>query len=186
MVCSRRRIAELLGVSAGQLLGGFDEERHAGVRDGGLPDDRPGSLDTVGALQNEMGLQAVDPDTVTPEVLAQVMGSADEFSRNLVRLLAEKGRAAEIREVVIEFEGLIVAQERILDVELTTAEGLSDEEFGRIVGRIEEASGRKVQATRHVDPELIGGLVLQAGSMRLDASVRGRLDRLRTELGSAR
>jgi len=41
-----------------------------------------------------------------------------------------------------------------------------------IIGRIEQASGRKVQATRAVDPDLIGGIVLQAGSMRLDASVR--------------
>ena len=51
---------------------------------------------------------------------------------------------------------------------------------------IEKASGRKVQATRSVDPELIGGIVLQAGSMRLDASVRGRLDRLRQELVTTR
>ena len=72
----------------------------------------------------------------------------------------------------------------MLDVELTTAHELSDEEFERIVGRIEQASGRKVQATRSVDPDLIGGLVLQAGSMRLDASVRGRLDRLRHELAT--
>ena len=55
-----------------------------------------------------------------------------------------------------------------------------------MVEQIEKASGRKVEATRVVDPDLIGGLVLQAGSMRLDSSVRGRLDRLRHELkGSA-
>jgi F-type H+-transporting ATPase subunit delta len=119
-------------------------------------------------------------------VLAGVLGDADELSRNFVRLLAEKGRAGELREVAEEFEALVAAEEGILDVELTTAHGLSDEEFGRIVGRIEQASGRKVQATRSVDPDLIGGLVLQAGSLRLDASIRGRLDRLRTELGSAR
>ena len=112
--------------------------------------------------------------------------TSDELTRNFVRLLVEKGRAREIREVAAEFETLVDARENILDVELTTANDLSDEEFGRIVGRIEQASGRKVQATRTVDPDLIGGLVLQAGSMRLDASVRGRLDRLRTELASAR
>ena len=55
-----------------------------------------------------------------------------------------------------------------------------------MIGQIEKASGRKVDATQRVDPELIGGLVLQAGSMRLDASVRGRLDRLRTELTTRR
>ena len=74
----------------------------------------------------------------------------------------------------------------MLDVELTTAHELSDDAFERVVGRIEQASGRTVQATRNVEPDLIGGLVLQAGSMRLDASVRGRLERLRHELATAR
>ena len=71
----------------------------------------------------------------------------------------------------------------MLDVELTTAAASSPTPtFERIVADIEKKSGRKVQATRSVDPDLIGGIVLQAGSMRLDASVRGRLDRLRQEL----
>jgi len=63
---------------------------------------------------------------------------------------------------------------------------LSDNEFEEILGRIETASGRKVQAERKVDADLIGGIVLQAGSMRLDASVRGRLERLRQDLAHAR
>ena len=45
-----------------------------------------------------------------------------------------------------------------------------------------DASGRRVEATRRVDPSIIGGIVIQAGSQRLDASVRGRLDQLRQEL----
>jgi F-type H+-transporting ATPase subunit delta len=73
-------------------------------------------------------------------------------------------------------------EERRLTVELTTAQELSDEEAAAIVSQIEQASGRKVDATRSVDPKLIGGLVLQVGSMRVDASVRGRLERLRHEL----
>jgi F-type H+-transporting ATPase subunit delta len=130
-----------------------------------------------------------NPETdsrVKADVLERVLGDADDLVRNFLRLLVEKGRAAEIREVAAEFEALVAAREGILDVELTTAYGLSEEEFRSIVERIEQASGRRVQATRSVDPSLIGGLVLQAGSMRLDASVRGRLDRLRTELASTR
>jgi F-type H+-transporting ATPase subunit delta len=50
------------------------------------------------------------------------------------------------------------------------------------VSKIEQASGRTVEATRSVDPDLIGGMILQAGSLRVDASVRGRLERLRREL----
>jgi F-type H+-transporting ATPase subunit delta len=54
------------------------------------------------------------------------------------------------------------------------------------VRQIEEATGRSVEATRRVDPSLIGGLVLQADSLRVDASVRGRLNRLREELVQSR
>ena len=50
------------------------------------------------------------------------------------------------------------------------------------MSQIEQASGRTVEATRTVDPDLIGGMILQAGSLRVDASVRGRLQRLRREL----
>lgn len=120
------------------------------------------------------------------DVLADVAQGADELVVNFVRLLAEKGRAAELGEIAAELDTLVSKEERILDVELTTALELTDEEFGRILGQIESASGRKVQAERKVDPDLIGGIVLQAGSMRLDASVRGRLERLRQDLTHAR
>jgi len=147
--------------------------------------------DLVRALDEVPELDALlaNPETeshVKAEVLDRILGGADELVRNFLRLLIEKGRAAEVRDVVTEFETLVAAEERILDVELTTAHELSEQEFGRILGRIEQASGRKVQATRSVDPDLIGGLVLQAGSMRLDASVRGRLERLRQELVTQR
>jgi F-type H+-transporting ATPase subunit delta len=130
-----------------------------------------------------------DPEVdsrVKEDVLARVASGADGIVVNFLKLLAEKGRAAELEDVGEELDALVAQEQRILDVELTTAHELSDEEFGRILGRIEEASGRKVQAERRVDPDLIGGIVLQAGSMRLDASVRGRLERLRHDLTHAR
>jgi F-type H+-transporting ATPase subunit delta len=147
--------------------------------------------DLSAAVQQVEDLRALldNPEVdsrVKGDVLQQVTEGGDELVTNFVRLLAEKGRAGEIPEIVAEFETLAAAEQQVLDVELTTAQSLSDEEFGRVVGRIEEASGRKVQASRKVDPDLIGGIVLQAGSMRLDASVRGRLERLRHELATAR
>jgi F-type H+-transporting ATPase subunit delta len=123
---------------------------------------------------------------VKSDVLARVADGSEEIVVNFLRLVAEKGRAGELQEIVAELDALVAAEQRILDVELTTATELSDQEFGRILGRIESASGRKVQASRKVDPDLIGGIVLQAGSMRLDASVRGRLERLRQDLTHAR
>jgi F-type H+-transporting ATPase subunit delta len=120
------------------------------------------------------------------DVLDKVLGGADELVRNFVRLVVEKGRAGEIREIAAEFDTLVAAEEGVLDVELTTAQELSDADFDRIRADIEKKSGRKVQASRTVDPDLIGGIVLQAGSMRLDASVRGRLERLRQQLATTR
>jgi F-type H+-transporting ATPase subunit delta len=139
----------------------------------------------IGELRALLENPEVD-SRVKGDVLARVAAGADEIVVNFLRLLAEKGRAAELPEIADELDALVAAEERILDVELTTAHELTDHEFGRILGQIESASGRKVQASRSVDPDLIGGLVLQAGSMRLDASVRGRLERLRHDLATAR
>jgi F-type H+-transporting ATPase subunit delta len=114
--------------------------------------------------------------------LEGILEGADELVRNFVLLAAEKHRAHEIREIFREFERLVAQQERRLEVELTTAVELTDAEAQSIVSQIETAAGRTVDATRSVDPALVGGFVLQAGSFRVDASVRGRLERLRHEL----
>jgi F-type H+-transporting ATPase subunit delta len=137
----------------------------------------------------ELAALLVNPESdsrLKSEVLEGVLAGGDELVRNFARLLVEKGRAGEIREIADEFETLVDAGRNVLDVELTTAYELSDAEFDGIVSRIATASGRDVHATRVVDPDLIGGLVLQAGSMRLDASVRGRLERLRQQLATTR
>ena len=123
----------------------------------------------------------VDP-RARADALDDVLGDADELVRNFLRLLSAKGRSGQIEQIHEEFERLAAAEERRLEVELTTAHLLSDEDERHIVEQIERASGRKVEATRNVDPDLIGGVVLQAGSLRVDASVRGRLERLRHEL----
>lgn len=137
----------------------------------------------------ELGALLADREidtAVKVDVVQRVIAGSNVLVRNLAALMAEKGRAGEIREVAAEFETLVSAEERVLNVELTTAQELSDADFERILADIERKSGRKVRATRSVEPELIGGIVLQAGSMRLDASVRGQFDRLRQELGAGR
>jgi F-type H+-transporting ATPase subunit delta len=120
--------------------------------------------------------------TAKARILGDLAGDDEPLFRNFLLLTAEKGRAGEIEEIAREFERLMAREERRLTVELTTARELTDDEARTIVGQIEEAAGRKVEATRTVDPDLVGGIVLRAGSYRVDASVRGRLERLRQEL----
>jgi F-type H+-transporting ATPase subunit delta len=119
-------------------------------------------------------------------VLDELVGGSDDLLRNFLRLTAEKGRIGQIEEIAREFDRLMAREERRLDVELTTARELSDTEARELLQQIGQASGRKIEATRRVDPNLIGGFVLQAGSMRVDASVRGRLEGLRQELVKGR
>jgi F-type H+-transporting ATPase subunit delta len=115
-----------------------------------------------------------------------VAAEGDPLVRNLLRLLVDKSRGGEVDEVAVEFERLAAIEEGQLNVELTTAFELSDDEARRIVEQIEKASGRRVEATRKVDAALIGGIVLQADTRRVDASVRGRLERLSRELNTTR
>ena len=114
--------------------------------------------------------------------LGELLAGGQELVRNLLLLLVEKGRAGEVDEIRRELDALVAADERRLEVELTTAYELSDGDAKEILAQIERQAGRTVEATRRVDPRLIGGFVLQAGSLRVDASVRGRLERLRQEI----
>jgi F-type H+-transporting ATPase subunit delta len=123
----------------------------------------------------------IDPAAKRAALEAALAGASESFL-NFLRLLAEKNRIGEVEEIHAEWERLLAAEERVLSLELTTAIELSDDDAAAIVRQIEEAAGRRVEATRTVDPELIGGLVLQAGSLRVDGSVRGRLESLRQEL----
>jgi F-type H+-transporting ATPase subunit delta len=161
------------------------------AQDAGRVDAVAGELAAIAAAMDEVPeLRAflrnpqIDP-AGKASVLEQLTADADELVRNFVRLVAEKGRAGELPEVSAELDALVAKAQNRLAVELTTSYELSDDEAASIVQTIEKSSGRTVDATRSVDPSLIGGIVLQIGSHRADGSVRGRLERLRHELATA-
>jgi F-type H+-transporting ATPase subunit delta len=116
--------------------------------------------------------------------LQDLLAGGEDLLRNFLLVLVDKGRAGQLEEMAREFERLVSEHEGVVHAELTTAVELSDDDAGELLQQIERASGRRVEASRSVDPELIGGIVLQVGSHRLDASVRGRLERLRRELAT--
>jgi F-type H+-transporting ATPase subunit delta len=156
---------------------------------GRLDQVREGFEDFVETVRQVPELRdALRNPQVTPRAKAAaieaILGEGEELLRNFVSLLAEKGRIVELDEIQREFERLVAVAQGQLDVELTTAFELSDEEARSIVSQIERSSGRTVEVTRRVDPDLIGGIVLRVGSRLVDASVRGRLERLRRELVS--
>jgi F-type H+-transporting ATPase subunit delta len=143
--------------------------------------------DFAAALAESPELRAVlrNPQlepSVKAGILSDLVGEDEPLFRNFLLLVAEKGRAGELDDMAAEFERLMAREERRLTVDLTTARELTDQEADAIVTQIEQAAGRKVEASRSVDPDLLGGIVIQVGSHLADASVRGRLERLRQTL----
>jgi len=136
-----------------------------------------GSPELTAFLQNPQ----VEP-AAKVGVLGELSEGADPLVHNFLRLVAGKGRAGQIPGIRDEFQALVDRTQGRVSVELTTAFELSDDEAASIVAQIEQASGRTVEATRKVEPGLVGGMILQAGSLRVDASVRGRIERLRQGL----
>lgn len=163
----------------------FEAAQEAGRLDRVADDLRAlaAAIEEVPALAAFLANPQVDPQGKAT-VLEALAAGADALVRNFLRLVAEKGRAAELPEMARELEALVAQAQNRLAVELTTARELSDDDAEAIVRAIEAATGRTVEATRSVDPELIGGIVLQVGSFRADGSVRGRLERLRRELAT--
>jgi F-type H+-transporting ATPase subunit delta len=166
----------------------YAEALYGAAKDAGrLPQIYEALHDFAAAIEQSPELRSVlrnpqlDP-VAKANILADLAGDDEPLFKNFLLVVAEKGRAGELEEIARELDRLIARDERRLTVQLTTARELTDEEAKRIVDQIEQAAGRTVEATRSVDPDLIGGIVLQAGSLRADASVRGRLERLRQDL----
>jgi F-type H+-transporting ATPase subunit delta len=138
----------------------------------------------VPALRELLRNPQLDP-RARAAALEDLLSEGDELLRNFLLVLADKNRSSQLEEIAREFERLVAEEEGVINADLTTAVELSDDEAAKLLKQIEDASGRKVEATRRVDPNLIGGIVLQVGSHLLDASVRGRLERLRRTLAEA-
>jgi F-type H+-transporting ATPase subunit delta len=176
MAVAQRMYARALFEAAGEL--GRLEQVATDL--GGLAD----AIEEVPELRAFLRNPQVEP-AGKARVLHELCAGADELVRNFARLVAEKGRAGDLVTMNTELEALVAKAQNRLTVELQTARELSDEDAQSIIEMIEASSGRKVEATRRVDPDLIGGIIVQIGSFRADGSVRGRLERLRHELATA-
>jgi len=163
----------------------------AALDKGRMAEVQSGLADFVQAEREvpELGAVLASPmlDSVTKgALLGDLLAGSEPLVANFLRLLAEKERISVLEEIEHEFEALVAAGEKRLRVVVTTAQELSDEEASSLVANIEAATGRPVEARRLVDPSLIGGLVVQAGSLRMDTSIRGRIENLRKELVETR
>jgi ATP synthase F1 delta subunit len=118
--------------------------------------------------------------------LGRLIEGAEETFMSFLETLVERHRMPEIFHIRARYEELWDAEMKRLPVEVTSAVEL-DDAFVRDIGeRIGTQTGNKIELTRVVDPDIVGGIVLRVGDFILDASIRNRLDQLRKQVGRAR
>jgi ATP synthase F1 delta subunit len=119
------------------------------------------------------------------EGIAKLIDDADANFLHFLELLAERHRMPAIFRIRRDFDALWREENKLLSVSVTSAVELDDELVKGIGERITEQTGRRVDLTSRVDPDVLGGLVLKVGNMVLDASIRNRLDQLRKQVAKA-
>jgi F-type H+-transporting ATPase subunit delta len=115
----------------------------------------------------------------------KVISGADKRFVNFLKLLAERHRMPALPRIRRQFDSLWAEAKQLLPVTVTSAVELDDKLVKGIGDRIEEQTGRQVDLTSRVDPEVLGGLVVRVGNMVMDASVRSRLDQIRKQVTKA-
>jgi F-type H+-transporting ATPase subunit delta len=119
------------------------------------------------------------------DAIRKVIDGGDERFLNFLELLAERHRLPVTFRIRRTFDELWREEHKLLPVHVTTAIQLDEALIRDIGDKIEERTGRRVELSSTVDPDIIGGLVLRVGNRILDASVHGRLERLRRQITRA-
>jgi F-type H+-transporting ATPase subunit delta len=119
------------------------------------------------------------------EGIGKIVDGADERFLNFLELLAERHRMPAIFRVRRAYDALWREENKLLPVTVTSAIELDEGLVKGLGEKIEEQTGKKVELTSKVDPDVLGGLVLQVGNMVLDASIRNRLEQLRKQVAKA-
>jgi F-type H+-transporting ATPase subunit delta len=120
--------------------------------------------------------------TVADFVIGVGAAKLDDRMKNFLRVLAENHRLPLLPEIVAHYESLKAQVENTVDVELISAVKLDPAEIEKMTAALKERLKRRINMHNSVDASLLGGAVIHAGDLVIDGSVRGRLERLRTEL----
>jgi F-type H+-transporting ATPase subunit delta len=114
--------------------------------------------------------------------LGAMLDDAEPTLTNFLELLLEKHRMPAIFRIKRQLDRLWEEENRLLPVQITSATPLDEKTIAQIGDRIGEQTGRRVELTSRVEPDILGGLVVQVGNSILDASIANRLEKLRKQV----
>lgn len=142
------------------------------------------SITDVATIGRSLANPAVALETRAAQVETTFGRIASRPVLNLIQLMLRRGRIEDLSHVAAEFRRLDNARQGITIATATSASPLDAGEVKALIARLEALTGGSIELDLKVDPSLLGGLVVQVGDRLIDGSVRGRLERLRTQLVS--
>jgi F-type H+-transporting ATPase subunit delta len=119
------------------------------------------------------------------EGLRRAVDGAEPVFMNFLETLIDGHRMPVVFRIRARYEELWDDEKQLLPVEVTSAVALDAGTVRSIGKRVGEQTGRTVELSSHVDPEILGGIVLRVGNFVLDASIRNRLNQLRKQVARA-
>jgi F-type H+-transporting ATPase subunit delta len=119
------------------------------------------------------------------EGLDRALDGEDDVVRNFLAVLIENHRMPAVFRIRRELDAMWRDVNKLLPVQVTSAVELDEAVVRQIGEEIGRQTGRKVELSTTVDPDVLGGIVLRVGNSILDASIRTRLDRLRKQVARA-
>ena len=108
----------------------------------------------------------------------------DSNGQNFIKVLAENKRLLVLPQIVTQFSELKAEHEKTINVDVTSAVELTAEQMTTLSAALEKRLARKVKLNCNVDVTIVSGLVIKAGDMVIDGSVRNKLNRLATMMQS--
>ncbi|CAK9886862.1 MAG: ATP synthase subunit delta [Candidatus Erwinia impunctatus] len=143
---------------------------------------------TAEVAKNEQVAELID-GALAPEALANLFiaicgEQLDDAGQNLIKVMAENKRLPALAYVLAEFIQLRAAHDATAEVEVISASELSDKQLSNISAAMTKRLSRNVKLNCKIDKSVVAGVIIRAGDMVIDGSVRGRLERLADALQS--
>ena len=145
-------------------------------------------LNLLATIISDDSLQKIidDPRVSSSQLQSLVLDVAgdalSQTGQNFVKVLVESERLGLAPEIHQLFESKKADAERTANIEIISAYELDASQEQKIVESLAERLGKSIEITKTIDSSLIGGAIIRAGDVVIDASLRGRLQELASEL----
>lgn len=115
-------------------------------------------------------------------ILAALIAKADPLTQRAVATIAAGGRAHVIPAIADNLKALLAEHQGEVEARITSARALNAATQKQLAASLAKATGKTVTLKLKEDANVLGGLMIELGSLRLDATLSGALNTMRARL----